>query len=283
VSQPGKLTLSGDLPLNQAVARSLSSVVEHAASMAAVARRQPTRAVHEWRKSLRRARSVLRLARPALDDRIYRSLNTSLGNAQRAASSLRDAEALLLALRWLRPERGQTAAERRDITPFSRSLRGRLAPAARPPARWRRTGPASRRPPTFRAGAAARARLARSSRGCATATTGPAGPCAPAPPRTTSDFHDLRKAIKALHYQAELLASTGHRPATKLRKRLDELAETQGHVTDLLLLRAHAPDLPALRSLISRTIPPHRKAAVKQARRVLHGSSKAFAKKLVPK
>ena len=285
MSQPGKLTLSGDLPLNGAVARSLSSVVEHAASMAGVARRQPTRAVHEWRKSLRRARSLLRMARPALDDRNYRSLNTSLRNAQRAASSLRDAEALLLALRSVREEPGQTAAERRDITAFSRNLRGSVpsaATAARTLAvhtpriqaaaeRFERSLPPELDWPQLQEGlrdSYDRARKAlRRLR------------------RTEDDehFHDLRKAIKTLHYQAELLASTDHRPAIKLRKRLDELAEAQGQVTDLLLLRAHAPDLTALKSLIARTIPPRRKAAIRKARRLLDGAPKGFAEKMIPK
>ena len=274
-----------DVPLARAVANSMSSVVEHAAEMASVARRQPTRAVHEWRKSLRRSRALLRLVRPVLDDPIRQSVNASLRTAQRAASSLRDAEALQLALRSLRKESGQTAAERRDIATFSRSLRQAAPPAAKAAstlqahrpriqaaaARFERALPPELDWPDVEKGLSdsysrARQALRRLRRS-----------------EADEQFHDLRKAIKSLHYQAELLASTGHRPATKLRKRLDELAEAQGQVTDLLLLRAHVPDLPALKSLIARTIPPHRKAAIKLARRLLHGESMGFAKRLIPK
>lgn len=284
LSQRGKLTLSMDLPLARAVAQSMSSVVEHAAGMAGVARRQPTRAVHEWRKSLRRARALLRLTRPVLDDPIRQSVNASLRTAQRAASSLRDAEALQLALRSLRKQPGQTAAERRDIATFGRSLRRGAPSAGRATStltahkrrilaaadRFERALPPELDWPDVEKGlrdsyARARKSLRRLRRS-----------------EADEQFHDLRKAIKSLHYQAELLASTGHRPAARLRKRLDELAETQGHVTDLLLLRAHAPDLPALKSLIARTIPPHRKAAIKLARQVLHAEPKGFANKLIP-
>jgi CHAD domain-containing protein len=241
--------------------------------------------VHEWRKSLRRARALLRLARPAVDDPVRRSVNASLRTAQRAASSLRDAEALQLALRALRKQKGQTAAERRDITTFSRSLRRAAPPAAKATStlqahrprilaaagRFERALPPEMDWPEIEKGlrdsyVRAREALRRLRHD-----------------EADQQFHDLRKAIKSLHYQTGLLASTGHRPAAKLRKRLDELAETQGHVTDLLLLRAHAPDLPALKSLIARTIPPNRKASIKLARRVLHGAPKGFAKKLIPK
>ena len=284
MSQRGKLTLSDRLPLNRAVAQAMSSVVEHAAGMAAQASRQPTRAVHEWRKSLRRARALLRLVRPALDDRIRQSVGTSLRNAQRAASSLRDAEALLLALQSLRREPGQTAAERRAITAFARTQR-RAAPTPDAAARtltshrpriqaaaerFERALPPELDWPDLEQGL--RASYARARRALRRLRRTEAD----------EDFHDLRKAIKALHYQAELLASTGHRPAMKLRKRLDQLAEAQGQVTDLLLLRVHAPEEPALKTLIARTIPHHRKASLRAARRVLDEGPKGFAKKMIP-
>ena len=202
----------------------MSSVVEHAAGMAGVARRQPTRAVHEWRKSLRRARALLRLARPVLDDPIRQSVNASLRTAQRAASSLRDAEALQLALRSLRKQPGQTAAERRDIAAFGRSLR-RGAPSADKAASTL-TAHTAADPGGGRAASSARCRRSwtgrTSRRGCATATPAPDGRCAAcAAAEADEQFHDLRKAIKSLHYQAELLASTGHRPR-------DQAAQTPG-------------------------------------------------------
>jgi len=58
--------------------------------------------VHAARKDLKRARAVLRLLRPVLDDRIYRRENAVLRNAAHTLNAARDAKMLTETLQSLR-------------------------------------------------------------------------------------------------------------------------------------------------------------------------------------
>jgi len=60
------------------------------------------RGIHEARKALKKARAALRLLRPGLDPATYRTENGLLRDAGRALAPLREAKALLEALRGLR-------------------------------------------------------------------------------------------------------------------------------------------------------------------------------------
>ncbi len=55
----------------------------------------PMTAVHEARKSLKKTRAVLRLARPDLDNQRYRRENRSLRDTARALSGVRDADVMV--------------------------------------------------------------------------------------------------------------------------------------------------------------------------------------------
>ena len=58
-------------------------------------------AVHSARKSLKKARAMLRLLRPSIGDKVYRRENTALRDAARPLSAVRDAKVLLQALERL--------------------------------------------------------------------------------------------------------------------------------------------------------------------------------------
>jgi CHAD domain-containing protein len=86
-------------------------------------------AVHEARKCCKHVRGLLRLARAGLADDAYRSENTSLRNAARQLSDLRDCEALIETYDKL-DARFDGHIDQRTITPMRRALvarRERLA------------------------------------------------------------------------------------------------------------------------------------------------------------
>src|SRR3954463_954491 len=62
----------------------------------------PAEAIHEARKSVKKTRALLRIARPALPRRSYRMENHSLRDAARSASGLRDADVMVETVDGLR-------------------------------------------------------------------------------------------------------------------------------------------------------------------------------------
>lgn len=290
----GRLALDGDRPLGEGIAGSMKDILHYTTGMAARAERDPAQAVHEWRKSLRRARALLRLVRGDLQEGDHDRIGAALRNAQQATSTLRDADALRPVIRALMNQDQVQPAQRRVLDRLERGLGGRgnggqarrttgvlAAHVGRIDAalgRFERGLPAALDWDDLRKGlkesyARARRALRRLRKDDA-----------------DERFHDLRKAVKVLHYQAELLASTGHPRAQKLRKRLSDLAEAQGEVTDLMVLRAHlsgasaeqATGVAEVEALIDREIADRRKPALRQARKLLSDRPADFARRLVP-
>lgn len=86
----------------------------------------PVEAVHEARKDLKKSRSLLRLARPCLPRRFYRSENEALTEIARSLSATRDADVMVqtvdaLAERYV--GRLPKKAFRELRTPFARAAR----------------------------------------------------------------------------------------------------------------------------------------------------------------
>lgn len=119
---PYRLSFGEDPPA--ALRRCAREQLENA--IAALERRRaddPVDAVHAARKSLKKARAVLRLARPELDKRSYRAQNRSLRDAGRAVSAVRDADVMVETVDGLNerfpgqvPERTFTSARERLAT-----------------------------------------------------------------------------------------------------------------------------------------------------------------------
>ncbi len=208
-------------------------------------------AVHEFRKSVRRARAVIRLLRPLIDEPEYAFLEQELRGALGAASGLRDADVLLGTLRAhpVRPGSPEAAAARAA----AKALEARVAALrAGPPASVVLAEGAARLAPLPDALGAALPRaltpkdvargLARLFRRAEKALRDAR--------RDACDetIHDWRKRVKELRYALELLdAAAGGddpgRPAaasppreTGLRRTAAQLAEGLGQVTDLIVL-----------------------------------------------
>jgi CHAD domain-containing protein len=289
----GRLHLPAGLPLRQGVVRAMREVTAHAEQMARLARRRPSFAVHEWRKSMRRARALLRLFRHLLDHGDRERITAALRTAQRAASDLRDADVLLPVVEELVAEKHTGAKQRVALVRIKRQLRSERR-RRRDPGNAARAA-LSRQLPAVRAAVSLFERRLPPEVGVDDLEVGLGKSyrrAVAAFHRTCKDtaddvaFHDLRKATKVLHYQAEFLSQAGDARGERVRKQLSQLAEAQGRVTDLLVLRADvaAPghrSLGSLEDLLENGIARRRRPAQRAARKLLSKLPGRFARRLV--
>jgi CHAD domain-containing protein len=289
----GRLQLPAGMSLRQGVVHAMREVVAHAEQMARLARRRPSFAVHEWRKSMRRARALLRLFRHLLDEADRERVTTALRNAQRAASRLRDADVLLPVVEELVADKHTASKQRVVLVRIKRQLRAsrrRLRdPGSTASATLaRHLGPVRAAVDRFERGLPAEVRLedVEAGLGKSYRRTVAAFHRTRKDPGDEVAFHDLRKATKVLHYQAELLGRAGDPRGERLRKQLSRLAEAQGRVTDLLVLRAglSAPGpgaAAALEELLEKGIARRRRPAQRAARKLLSSPPGRFARPLL--
>ena len=222
-------------------------------------------AVHAARKDLKRARTVLRLLRPALGERIYRRENVVLRDAAHTLNAVRDAKMLTETLQALRRSspmlRGhpgvsklsgtlqaeQASAERRlqehaaGLARTQQALRqlcGRAAAWHLGRQGWSLLGPALRQ--IYRRGRRAR-------------------PNAGQHPSDAS-LHEWRKQVKYLRYALEMLQPVRSRKLARLARQAEQLTDELGEAHDLAVLarkahrfaRRHRVDLEPLLMSIDR-------------------------------
>lgn len=224
--------------LKDACVAGFESVLSYAVESLARAHEDPITAVHEYRKSLRRARSLLRMLRPSMSRRARRQIDVPLKESHRSMSSSRDLAIILDT--WNRLA-GDTGIEAPAITsaladkrPPSRLGAGAktlrtfddlvdlLAARLDPELSVKDLGRGLRR--TYRK---ARRELARSVN-----ISDPA------------HVHALRRRCKDLNYQLEALASRDHhKRLAAARKQFSTLATELGVITDLYQLRAALDNL----------------------------------------
>lgn len=230
----GGLRLRRHVSLREGLLSAFSGILLVARRHAGAASLDPTRAVHDFRKSIRRARSVIALLRPALGRTATRGLAEELQRAFRDTGDLRDGDVLtatLAAVSGDDPELFVEAAEvaaRLGANPKSadpgKVVRKALPILRRLPAALEVILPREYSTPDLERG------LTRSYRRSQRAWT------QAEQSRTDSDFHEWRKRVKELRYQVELLASTGS-PSLKAReKALGALARELGEATDISML-----------------------------------------------
>lgn len=284
-----KLILDPALPVREGLARAMRAVLAHAAQWAGRARSRPIQAVHELRKSIRRARALLRLTRDLLPERTADALAEELREAQAAASALRDTDVLLQTLRGklgLHP----TPAQKRMLSALASDLRvqqrqargviagivGRSAGVlSAVGARYARALPGRIDPDAIERGLRDSYRRTRRRQRRAHGKHG------------DEPFHDWRKSTKALSYQLELLASGGFDHTRKARRQIADLAEAQGEVTDLMLLRRRleggaAADRETARLVrrLQALIDRRRKKVVREGKRALAQRARRFVPSL---
>lgn len=229
-----KLAMRRVCPLRESILLAFARTLRYARAAARRASQDPEESVHEYRKSIRRARAVVTLLRPALGATAAAGLARELKRAFAETGALRDADVLLETLRLVPGDDPvlQTieAALGRERT---RDGEG-TARALEAGSRILRPLPDALRvtlPETFSTDDLARG-LSRSVRRVkeTLARAADSG--------LDADFHDWRKRVKELRYQVEMLASSGSAALKRREKALASLAEDLGETTDFILLEA---------------------------------------------
>lgn len=234
-----KLTLSPDQPLRQATIDAFGGILSYAVQMAHSASKDPVQAVHEYRKSIRRARAVLRLLQGELGQD-YKELNGQLRELVQRTSQLRDLDVLAQTLNSLEaPKKPKQARDRDAVLALIEAERAKRQALDVPALllehadtlQTMRFDLTQAMPDEYTwedlsVGLAGTYKRARRALGAAKHS------------REDEDIHDFRKRVKELRYQLELLSSRlAHAHIQELQARMGLLAEALGQVTDLLVLR----------------------------------------------
>jgi CHAD domain-containing protein len=216
--------------------------------------------VHQARKALRRARAALRLLREPLGRRTFRQENTTLRDAARVLTPLRDSTALLEALERLAADRTQASAPL-DLNGLRRRLRQLRTGAQQELVRapkilagvQRQLRAASRRAEHWEVGSHGWSALGPAlERGYA---LGQAALRAAQAANSDESLHEWRKQAKSLEYQLQLLQAAAPRVFGRVATGLRRLTALLGYDHDLALLRQRActePELFASRSELER-------------------------------
>jgi CHAD domain-containing protein len=251
----GRLALRRGLPIREGLLRAFTSILSVTRRAAAAASEHPVEAVHEYRKSLRRARALVDLLRPAFGKTTADGLILRLKEAFARTGSLRDSDILLSTLDSLGDE-PDTAADA-----LRRQLEAELAarPGPKETGELLKSGALDLRslPKVFDvvlpAGDSIRELqegLQRSQRRTRQALS------RALESYSEENFHRWRRRLKELRYQIELLTSGGSRPLRAREEALARLAQDVGKVTDLFVLRrrveSRAGELPGAAELSER-------------------------------
>jgi CHAD domain-containing protein len=283
--RPGRLELPAEGSLREGFLAAFTGILAHAT---------PATALHEFRKSVRRARALMLLMEGFVGVDAHAELSATLRAAHRATSELRDHQVIADVLHGARPDQ-PAQPEPGDVAALARSLGvsmpGAVAPGAAAVAGVMQSGCVRLADlPRLLAGAMpARIRwdavadgLARSFRRArrrlrAVAQNG-----------DDENVHGLRKRIKELDYQVELLAAHGGDRVRRRRKELDRLAEELGQLVDLFVLRDHAEqhvapgaDHERLREAIADARATRLEQVLAHARDVLDDSPRNYARRIV--
>jgi CHAD domain-containing protein len=284
-ARPGRLELPVEGSLRDGFLAAFAGILAHACQQDVHA--SPATALHEFRKSVRRARALMVLMEGFVGVEAHGELSAILRAVHRATSELRDRQADTPA----QPE--QPGHD--DVAALARSL-GAAMPVAAPPdvaaiADVMQSGCQRLADlPRLLAGAMpSRVRwdavtdgLARSFRRARRRLRGVEQN------RDDEAVHRLRKRIKELDYQVELLAAHGGDRVRRRRKELDRLAEELGRLVDLFVLRDHAAqhatpggDHERLREAIANARASQLEQVLASARDVLDDSPRSYAHRIV--
>ncbi|MGE5414293.1 MAG: CHAD domain-containing protein [Syntrophomonadaceae bacterium] len=281
-----KLAMRRATTLRESVLLAFARTIRYARAVARRAASDPQESVHEYRKSIRRARAVVSLLRPALGKKAARSFSRELRRAFAETGALRDADVLLASLRLVESEDPALPEIATLLEREGRSDGGEAARALEKGSEILKPLPASLRvmlPESFSMEDLDRG-LTRSDRRVR-ATLDRA-----LETKTDADFHEWRKRVKELRYQVEMLASSGSHALKKREKKLDALAEDLGEATDLILLeralaervsRGEIPDAPELTGTIHSSIAERSRNLLARGREMFADAPADFAREVL--
>lgn len=221
-----------ELELRTAIVDELRAAARAAREASAQSSRQ-AKAVHEFRKALRRARAVLALVQQALPREARKAAREALRDARRAVSAARDqvvAPEAMARLALADDERelanAVLAAAAQAVPPagdIELALAEGAARAAAEVEVVEAALPASIGWPTLIAGLEAEYRRARRARRAAKGSR--------------RAFHSWRRRTKELAHQLDLLARYGGAKVGALRDEVAAVVDTQADAVDLIMLR----------------------------------------------
>jgi CHAD domain-containing protein len=266
--------------------RAFQSILAVNRRAAASAATHPVGAVHEFRKSIRRARATVELLRPALGGRAADGLVLALKKAFAETGSLRDADILLAALASLgEPDITTEAleaalkadlADRPGPAQTAELLRGGAAGLRPLPGVLDVVLPADYSLGDLHKGLARTQRRARQAHSRALESY------------NQENFHRWRRRMKDLRYQVELLASGGSKALRHMEKELGRLAQDIGDTTDLFVLgrevearAAGLPDAAALAERIRRVSEDTARQLLSRGKELLAQAPRRFADRVL--
>lgn len=281
-----RLTLPRGVPIREAVLLAFARIVSTARGTIRHVAGEPQEALHDFRKSVRRARALVSLLLPALGRTAARGLAGELRSAFQATGALRDSDILIATLRTVAPDDAVRPVFERALEQEQSGNGSRAAEALAAGNRILRPLPDVLRvtlPQSFSMDELARG-LSRSCRRVRStlaeaAKTG-----------ENADFHEWRKRVKELRYQIELLASSGSAELKRRQKALAALAEELGKVTDLIVLQAALaerersgaiPEAPVLAEAIQAAIAARSRELVARGQGFFTESPVDFARKVL--
>ena len=251
-------------------------------------------AIHDARKSLKRLRTTVRLARDELGEHVYRRDNTAFRNSGRRLSGARDSRVLLDTLEAV-SERYDDKVPRAGLLPFRRTLLSQHANAQRrlraddaPDRVLAELRNARERVPYWPLERAGIESLApgferiyrRGRRAYRTARKNP----------STENLHELRKRAKDVWYAGQILRPASPKLLAELSADAHELSDLIGEDHDLALLAESAaarPDrfseearLDDLLGLIERRRKQLRRKALKLSARLYRRKPRAVVRRI---
>jgi len=238
MSEQKTLWLDPDAPLRDGLASAFAEIVGHALAMARLVEGEPERAVHDYRRSIRRAQAQLDLTAGQLRGRARSWVEDSLRRAFAKTSKLRDHGVLIPTLEQARGALSVPGAAER-ISELLLEARDQVKQGRARRVLTKRARALAGLGPIYEAGLegstawpALRARLLETweearGRFLKTRRSGRA-----------RDAHEWRKAAKRLRYQLEVFAARGEGALEALQADAAAQAKQLGAITDLMALRA---------------------------------------------
>jgi CHAD domain-containing protein len=313
-TRPGRLALPAEGALRERLLAAFTAILAHALAQQGQVPADPAAALHELRKSVRRARALLRLMQGFVGVDAYGAVSAALAEVQRATSALRDRQVVRDALQAAHPgrDRGAPSAVAQAL---SAAMAGSAGDAAAVDAAAGDTAAVDAAAgDTAAADAAEIAEVI--ERACLRLAELPRLLAGGMPPKIRwpavvdglarsfrrarrrlraaeqrdedEAVHALRKRIKELDYQVELLTAHGGRRMRARHKALARLAEELGQVVDLFVLRdqvvqrlAPGPDQARLREAIADARARQLAGALAHARDVLDHGPRRYARRIV--
>lgn len=287
-ARPGRLALPAGLPLGEALPAAFADILSYAREQAKRGSGDSVTAVHEYRKSLRRARSLLRLAQRFMGKKAYSELSSTLRELHRATSAQRDRDVVLDTLEGLklaesapglaaRLQRDGSAAGQSDTSVPALELLRRGAARLEPlPAAFAEALPPKLEWGHLADGVQRTYRRARRDMHQALYCD------------HEDAIHDWRKRNKELVYQVELLTSSlPGKTGRKLRRRLAKLSEALGQIIDLFVLRGFAEEhaeggqKDRILGEIAKAEKARRKGALDRGARLMDKKPRAFSRDII--